>query len=107
MQTQIQPVAATRTTPKGMQYTPGPWRAGPVLGFDGQAIFHTDQSKPGKWQRRLDNKTGIFIEADARLIAAAPDLLVALMAVVQVADRSTVEFDLAHAAIAKVQGGAA
>lgn len=38
---------------------------------------------------------------DARLIAAAPDLLAALRAVVAVADRKTAEFDLAHAAIAK------
>lgn len=38
---------------------------------------------------------------DARLIAAAPDLLEALLGVVAVADRNTVEFDRARAAIAK------
>jgi hypothetical protein len=42
--------------------------------------------------------------ATARLIAAAPDLLAALEAVVSVADRKTVEFDQAHAAIAKAKG---
>jgi hypothetical protein len=43
--------------------------------------------------------------ADAQLIAAAPDLLEALQAVVRVADRATVEFDLARAAIARATGG--
>jgi hypothetical protein len=42
--------------------------------------------------------------ADAHLIAAAPDLLAALEAVVSVADRKTVEFDQARAAIAKAKG---
>jgi len=42
--------------------------------------------------------------ADARLIAAAPELLEALVAVLSVADRATSEFDIARAAIAKAQG---
>lgn len=41
---------------------------------------------------------------NAKLIAAAPDLLHALRAVVRVADRKTVEFDAARAAIAKATG---
>jgi hypothetical protein len=44
---------------------------------------------------------------DARLIAAAPDLLEALRGVLRVADRATAEFDAARAAIAKATGGAA
>lgn len=43
-------------------------------------------------------------EADARLIAAAPELLEALKGVVRVADRSTDEFDAARAAISKATG---
>lgn len=43
-------------------------------------------------------------EDDARLIAAAKDLLAALKGVVAVADRRTTEFDAAHAAIAKAEG---
>jgi hypothetical protein len=43
----------------------------------------------------------------AALIAAAPELLAALEAVVRVADRKTDEFDMAHAAIAKARGDAA
>jgi hypothetical protein len=42
--------------------------------------------------------------ADAQLIAAAPDLLEALKAVVRVADRKTDEFDAARAAIARAEG---
>ncbi len=42
--------------------------------------------------------------ANARLIAAAPDLLEALKAVVRVADRKTDEFDAARAAIKKAEG---
>jgi len=44
--------------------------------------------------------------ADARLIAAAPKLLEALIAVVKVADRDTDEFIAARAAIAKATGAA-
>lgn len=47
-----------------------------------------------------------YQSADARLIAAAPDLLEALEAVVRVADRATDEFDMARAAIAKARGEA-
>jgi len=46
----------------------------------------------------------VCTEADAILYAAAPDLLEALKKVVSVADRKTVEFDLAHAAISKAEG---
>ena len=41
---------------------------------------------------------------DAHLMAAAPDLLEALEAVLSVADRATHEFDKARAAIAKSRG---
>lgn len=44
-------------------------------------------------------------EYDPHLIAAAPELLEALIGVVRVADRATAEFDAARAAIARVQGG--
>lgn len=49
----------------------------------------------------------IELAANAHLIASAPDLLEALIGVVKVADRATVEFDAARAAIAKAEGGAA
>lgn len=43
-------------------------------------------------------------EEDARLIAAAPELLEALKGVLRVADRKTDEFDAARAAINKATG---
>lgn len=43
-------------------------------------------------------------EANARLIAAAPDLLAALKGVLRVADRKTDEFDAARAAIIRAEG---
>lgn len=43
---------------------------------------------------------------DAHLIAAAPDLLEALQAIVALTDRNTIEFDRAKAAIAKALGEA-
>jgi hypothetical protein len=51
-------------------------------------------------EQRSERRRGVY-EEDARLIAAAPDLLEALIAVVSVADRATDEFDKARAAIAK------
>lgn len=40
----------------------------------------------------------------ANMATAAPDLYAALKAVVAVADRKTVEFDMARAALAKAEG---
>lgn len=64
------------------KYTPGPWKDGPVFMTGRRAIFFNDDSKPGKWQRRLDrDKDGTFSEEDARLLAVAPELLEALQEV--------------------------
>lgn len=41
--------------------------------------------------------------SNANVLRMAPELLIALEAVVSVADRSTVEFDMARAAIAKAR----
>ena len=51
-----------------------------------------------------DGGYGSQQEANARLIAAAPDLLEALRGVLRIADRKTDEFDAARAAIAKATG---
>lgn len=56
------------------------------------------------WISHGDNPRYEQAVANARLIAAAPELLEALQAVVRVADRKTDEFDMARAAIAKAEG---
>jgi len=88
------------------QHTPGPW------------VNHGRIQQPGLPHSSVGARTliaRVYSEAfgdteqeaaNARLIAAAPDLLAALQAVVRVADRKTDEFDLAHAAIAKATGSA-
>lgn len=43
-------------------------------------------------------------KANARLIAAAPAMLEALKGVIRVADRATVEFDAARAAVSAAEG---
>jgi hypothetical protein len=50
------------------QHTPTPWKHGPVFMTGGRAIFCNDDSRPGKWQRRVDDKTGVFTADDAALI---------------------------------------
>ena len=93
------------------QYTPGPWeRVHAGQGSFGGKFLITEWfvRRPGDdvaiAADVIDPETGTPSEANARLIAAAPDLLVALQAVVSVADRKTYEFDLAHAAIRKATG---
>ncbi len=98
------------------KHTPGPWRAlclskytrvmrdrQPMPDETGSVqICHI--AGPGDNDLRPFNEDRW--EADARLIAAAPELLEALQAVVRIADRKTVEFDKARAAIAKATGAA-
>lgn len=52
-------------------YTPGPWRVGPPI-FDGDVIFAPPQTEG---HRNEVVAMGILNKADARLIAAAPDML--------------------------------
>jgi hypothetical protein len=58
----------------------------------------------GKTVARIYQSNHVEDLPNARLLAAAPDLLEALQAVVRVADRATVEFDMARAAIARALG---
>lgn len=71
-----------------VKYTRGPWRAeGPSIWNDYGCVC-----------------VSVNTAANARLIAAAPELLEALQGVLRVADRETIEFDAARAAIAKALG---
>ncbi len=79
---------AERPPTKPIAHTPGPWTAHEHLVYFGRAGGISTHGAPDP-------------EANARLIAAAPDLLEALRGVLRVADRATVEFDAARSAIAK------
>ena len=78
------------------KHTPGPWKFIDVVGCC--AI-----EAPSRQLLKYMSPTATNV-ANARLMAAAPCLLEALQAVVSVADRSTVEFDMARAAISKAKG---
>jgi hypothetical protein len=90
------------------QHTSGPWEfVAKLSGSEnhrGYFIRAEKTSRHGKWalaEVQPGDADGELGAANARLIAAAPDLLAALKGVLRVADRATVEFDAARAAIAK------
>lgn len=76
-----------------VKHTPGPWS----LKGNHPWMVECPSNFPGAKGKVAE----VGYLPNARLIAAAPDLLAALQAVVRVADRKTDEFDLAHAAIKK------
>lgn len=93
-------------------HTPGPWAVEEPMDFE---LSIVEAGKPPHEWRFIaacpldddDVETGFpreEAEANARLIAAAPLLLEALLGVVAVADRKTDEFDRARAAIAAATG---
>jgi hypothetical protein len=84
-------IAPSPAHKSGHSFTPGPWRYG--VRFDGSI-----------WLSLGDHKTGPHFqadlcasEADARLIAAAPDLLEALDALARMCVGTTVEEDNEYA----------
>ena len=92
-------------------HTPAPWLIEWNAAQGGEGHYITDSKDMAELSRIAavlfhDDADG-ETRANARLIAAAPDLLEALIGVVKVADRATVEFNAARAAIAKAEGGAA
>ena len=89
-------------------HTPGPWE------YAGTTVFALTTDKGRHAVNRFfagvqsagqeHEATVSECMSNARLIAAAPDLLSALQGVLRVADRKTDEFDAARAAIAKAVG---
>lgn len=93
-------------------HTPGPWFAEKHLNHQtGKYLISIQTQK--HFDEMLDEDDDPTIAGihstdkidwhNANLIAAAPDLLEALEAVLSVADRATDEFDLARKAIAKAR----
>ena len=90
----------------GAPHTAGPWRVAQakptktrgitILAGYGQSVAHVPVP-PAYMSEHPE-------QANARLIAAAPELLTALRGVLAVADRKTDEFDAARAAILKATG---
>lgn len=97
------------------KFTQGPWWVEP-LEFDDKydssnKIIYQILTNKGRYpaticivEEHYEVAEPINRKADAHLIAAAPDLFKALIGVLQVADRETIEFKMAHAAIAKAKG---
>ena len=98
------------------QHTPGPWVAKELHGnYSGYVIL---REMPCGLRRVDGEKDGRFNAWDARLIAAAPELLAALKRLTKAEDSSSEQFTAkeideieasmneARAAIAKAEGGA-
>ena len=94
------------------KHTPGPWYweggnienlVGRLFGEGGQKIIDS-----AEYENMWFSQYGPADDANARLIAAAPDLLDALEGIVERGDPawSPVDFCIAHEAIAKAKGGA-
>lgn len=83
------------------KHTPGPWAYAWAGGI--ALVFQKGEATIASIPYYDDNEIP-QVEANARLIAAVPDLLEAQKGVLRVADRATVEFDAARAAIAKATG---
>jgi len=89
------------------RHTPGPWCAS-----NGKLVRVSTGTRPPITicgVHRVGDRGGAQQcdpLANARLIAAAPEMLEALEGIVRVADRATPEFDAARAAIAKAKGEA-
>ncbi len=102
------------------KHTPGPWELGEIeQGQDGGEFVAIDGKNPKKRHMELarvvwkmeDDERSLTQEANARLIAAAPDLLDALQAAISRQGYRPGEgpdwWEQGRAAIAKATGGAA
>jgi len=87
-----------------MKHTPGPWYAQSTdnLYFDAENVVCT--LGDGHYVEAYNEPTYESMEADARLIALAPDMLNALRALLEDGDTNATAVLLAEQAIAKVKG---
>ena len=99
-----------------VKHTQGPWEFGPnhsSTGLAGQLVVRPAGEFPhGEWVADVGSMYDDHREANARLIAAAPELLAALIAITTTRcdgmDITPINdaWDMAAAAIAKATGGA-
>lgn len=89
-----------------MQHTPGPWTCFYKHKYDEWHVSVPMPDSSMKWALFDDGVRSENPEADARLIAAAPELLLALQRVIAISDRDHDAWNVAKAAIAKAVGGA-
>lgn len=95
----------SKSSKTGVAHTPGPWSCERIWDTPASRIHaRVDGGVPIALAEAFTMRAPGEKEANARLIAAAPDLLEALRGVLRVADRATDEFDAARAAIAKAVG---
>lgn len=80
-------------------HTPGPWNAEPMTGRGAWV-----KGSSGEWAALSCGDTDATAEANARLIAAAPDLLAALKKIVFDWDGEPEDMIEAQEAIAKAEG---
>ena len=85
------------------KHTPGPWKTQTHISLDRLEIRDADGRRIAECAMDFPMSAKTH-DANASLIAAAPELLEALIGVVKVADRATQEFDKARAAISKAIG---
>ena len=93
------------------KFTPGPWAVSedprPGMEWNNEIVTAADYDNRICYMANGGKERADEFLANAFLIAAAPDLYAALEGVLRIADRKTVEFDVARAALAKARGEAA
>ena len=96
-------MTTTRKTAAQPRHTPGPWK---YAGDGSQEVY---ERKGGFCICRVNHSPAFYdgvATANARLIAAAPDLIEALKSLVEISDDDRAECQNARAAIAKATGAA-
>jgi hypothetical protein len=67
----------------GLQFTPGPWFVKQAYGHDARHwVMRTEYGQGWVRERRVDHGDGGLSEADANLVAAAPELYEALQKII-------------------------
>jgi len=82
------------------EHTPGPWKLTRAFGINEWSI--SGKLYAGRFIGTARNQQEA--EANARLVAAAPELLETLKEVIRLSDRKVDEWDRAKEAIAKAEG---